>query len=54
MAWLITWKSLFMLWAGGPLFFVCLTTMACCYCSCCAGSGAAAKAKKRQRTTLPL
>jgi hypothetical protein len=55
MAWLISWKSLLMLWAGGPLFFVGIALAACFYCSCCMGGGAAKKlAKKRQRSTLPL
>jgi len=33
MAWFISWKSLIMMWAGGPLMMVTACLAAYCYCT---------------------
>ena len=52
MAWLISWSSLLMLWAGGPMMFVtcCLVT----YCYCCGRRKTITKKSQRHRLQLPL
>jgi hypothetical protein len=52
MAWLISWSSLLMLWAGGPMMLV-----TCClfaYCYLCSGAKKKKTITKKQRHRLQL